>query len=72
MQAHTIGAGGNDPSLEIFPSISRSLGVMGCPDELSPVKPDWDDAGEASHSFCPIPPISDGAAETLGTDARRA
>jgi hypothetical protein len=25
----TIGVGGNDPSLEIFPSISRSLGVIG-------------------------------------------
>ena len=36
----TIGVGGNDPSLDIFPSISRSLGVIGCTAELSPVKPD--------------------------------
>jgi hypothetical protein len=64
----TIGVRGNDPSLEILPSISRSLGVIGCTEELSPVKPDCDEAGEASHSFCPNTLSARGAA-ALGTDA---
>ena len=41
---------------------------MGCTEELSPVKPDCDEAGEASHNFWPNTLSARGAA-ALGTDA---